>query len=138
MSGVCLSCVHQVTAIIFTVRTVGATDHLVRDLDEFLFLQIDPPRLDGRDNYDGSIFPYGGANHYVSRCLGVETTKFKMLNSEKFIKVLIPHGKPPASIPSKPSATNSADTPACAFFTLTFLFLESCLRVFVGCSGRDY
>ena len=117
VSGVCLSCVHQVTAIIFTVNTVGATNHLVRVLDEFLFLQIDPPRLDGRDNFDGSIFPYDGANYYVSRCLGVETTKFKMLISERFIKVLIPHGKPPASIPSRPSATNSTDTPACAFFT---------------------
>lgn len=89
VSGIFLSLIHQVTAIIFTAEAVGATNHLVMGFDEFLFLQIYPPRFSRGDEFDVSISSHDGTYHYVCGSLSVKTAKFKMLIFKRLINVSI-------------------------------------------------
>jgi len=89
VSGIFLSLIHEVTAIIFSAEAVGATNHLVMGFDEFLFLQIYPPRFSRGDEFDVSISSYDGTYYYVSGSLSVKTAKFKMLVSKRLINMSI-------------------------------------------------
>ena len=72
VSGVFLGFIHHITAVILAIPTVSATNHLVSGLDEFLLLQIDPPRLESGDKLSISILPDEGTNHHVIWRLSIE------------------------------------------------------------------
>ena len=89
MSGIFLSLIHEIAAIIFTAEAVGATNHFVVSLYEFVFLQIYAPRIDGSHESGVFAFPYNGPDHHVGTGLGVETAKFKMLISNWLVNMSV-------------------------------------------------
>ena len=84
MSGVGPSFVHHVSAVVFAVPTVSATNQLVLSLDEFLGLQIDTPRVDGTHQFSASV-SYRSAEYHVGWCLRVKATKFKILGNMSYL-----------------------------------------------------
>jgi hypothetical protein len=78
MSGICLGRTHHVTAIILAIPAIGATNHLVMSLDEFLFLQVYSPRIRSRHEFYVPVSSHHGTHHNVSWCSGVEAAEFKV------------------------------------------------------------
>ena len=53
--SVLLGLIHEVTAIIFTSPTFSRADHFIARLDEFLFLQIYSPCVNGSHGFTASL-----------------------------------------------------------------------------------
>src|SRR2546426_11677975 len=85
MSGVLLGLIHEVTAIIFTIPTFRRrASHFVVCLDEFLFLQIYSPGVNGRQGLN-AFSSYAGAYDHVGGCFGVKAAKLKVLGNMRYL-----------------------------------------------------
>ncbi len=83
VSSVFLGFVHHITAIVFTIPTISAANYLVVNLNEFLFLQIDSPRINCGNGFYAPV-SFGCAYNHICRGLRIKAAKLEILCNVRY------------------------------------------------------